>query len=303
MKTKNLILILIILGLIALSGGYAMGLFNSGTETAENIVRETENDSDSLSEQDESDSITETDIKDETKEDVLEKEEDYADEDKNNDDEKDTASFIEEGLVAYYPFNDDTKDYSSDGKDGTNHGAVFVEGKKGEALKFDGKNDFVYAPVNINPIPMPRMTMAAWVKAEDDTKIRKAVCHDNSGYDRCMGIDNRQGGQGWSCFAGDGKILGYSSVLVDKWTFVAAVYDQNAGTVKLFVDGSMHEKKGKIVGSGNDFILIGANGSTKLQREYFMGAIDEVKIYDYALSDKELNSLYETGIAKPKTEL
>ena len=310
MKAKNLIIIILVFGLIAIAGGLfmieALNQDDSSTvKKSDNIIEETdenEQGSETMNED-----MLKPDAEDNNKEDALEEEEAYADEKENdeeeNDDEKETISYLEEGLIAYYPFNEDTKDYSGEEKDATNYGAVFVEGKNGKALNFDGENTYVYAPVNINPTPMPQMTMTAWVKAGDSENIRLAISSDNGGYDRAMGMDNRQGGQGWSCFAGNGKILGYHPVAVDEWTFLAAVYNQNVGTVKLFVDGSVYEKKAKIVGGGNDFILIGANGSTKLQREFFMGVIDEVKIYDYALSDKELNSLYETGVAKPKTEL
>lgn len=297
MKAKNLLVVFAILGIVALGGGFAYGLLTKEEpekkdSTADSIVPEDE-------EVLEKDTVPEPEAKDEE---VPETKPETEIKENGENNEEEAASVVEEGLVAYYPFNKDTKDYSEEGNDGTNYGAVFVEGKNGKALSFDGKDNFVYAPVNINPIPMPQMTMAAWVKTEDDTKIRKAICHDNSGYDRCIGIDNRQGGEGWSCFAGDGKILGYDAITIDKWTFIAAVYDQMAGTVKLFVDGSTYEKKAKLVGGGNEFILIGANGSTTLQREYFMGAIDEVRIYDYALSEKELNSLYTTGIARPEAD-
>lgn len=300
MKTKNLILILIVLGLIAIVGGFILGSFNKddslNAEKTNNTIEETDKEVENGSESETvNDDVSKPDAdKEDSKEDVLEEE--------TYEDEKDPALFIEEGLVAYYPFNEDIKDYSGKEIDATNHNAYFVEGKYDKALKFNGKNSYVHALVDINPIPMPQMTMSAWVKSEDSEGIRKVICHDNSGYDRCMGADNRNG-EGWSCFAGDGKILGYSPITINKWTFIAAVYDQTAGTVKLFVDGLTYEKKGKIVGGGNDFILIGANGSTKLQREYFMGAIDEVRIYDYALSNKELNSLYKTGVARPETEL
>ena len=40
----------------------------------------------------------------------------------------------------------------------------------------------------------------------------------------------------------------------------------------------------------------------KANLSFLTGVIDEAKIYDYALSDKELNSLYKTGIAKPEIE-
>lgn len=296
---KNLIVILAVLALIVATSIFALNYTTKDDSTivnkSDNIIEKTdENIRNESNSETAHENTTKTDAEEEDKEDTLEKEKTYKNEEKSvfsNSPEL----IIEEGLIAYYPFNEDVKDYSKEGNNGTNYGAIFTKGKKGQALKFDGKESYVYAPVNINPIPMPQMTMTAWVKTEDATKIRKAVCHDNSGYDRCMGIDNRQGGEGWSCFAGDGKILGYHPVTTDEWTFIATVYNQNAGTVKLFVDSSIYEKKAKIIGGGNDYLLIGANGSTKLQREYFMGAIDEVKIYNYALSDKELNSLYKTG--------
>lgn len=206
---------------------------------------------------------------------------------------------IDPGLVAYYPFDKDTKDYSGNENDGTNHNAFFVEGKNDKALKFNGRNSYINAPVNINPDILSQMTMTAWVKENDGAKIMHVVSSDDAGYDRAMGTDNRGPGQeGWACFAGDGQVLGSHPITADKWTFIATVYDQDIGTVKLFVDGSVYEKEAKIA-KGNDFILIGARGTTKQQGEYFKGVIDEVRIYDQALSDKELNSLWKTGTILP----
>jgi hypothetical protein len=198
------------------------------------------------------------------------------------------APIIDKGLVAYYPFDGDTKDHTENGNNATNHGATFVSGIKGKALNFDGV-DFVSAPVNINPDVMPQMTMAVWVKPDDGSPIRQVISHDDVGYDRSLGIDRRGGGTGWSAFCGSGSVLGYCPVEVGKWTFIAAVYDQDAGTVKLYVNGAMYKKEGTL-GAGQDRICIGANPSF---REYFSGVIDEVKIYNRALSADELKSLYE----------
>ena len=131
----------------------------------------------------------------------------------------------EAGLVAYYPFDGDTKDLSGNGNDGTNHGATFVSGHSGQALSFNGKDNFVQAPVNINPIVMPQMTMAAWVKPDNASPIRQVISHDDGGYDRAFGIDKRGGGTGWSAFSGSGHVLGYHPVAIGEWAFIAAVYD------------------------------------------------------------------------------
>ncbi len=301
MKTRNWIIVLVVVGLVALGGGYMLGLFNQDDlETVEKISDVTE-EADELFEDNEDELDSEIIVKDEAKKDALEEEEFYVDEQGSISSDSPELS-IEEGLVAYYPFNEDIKDYSGKEIDATNHNAFFVDGKYGKALKFNGKNSYVHALVNINPSQMPQITMAAWVKETNGADIMQVISSDNSGYDRAIGADIRGAGDGWACFAGDGKVLGFHPLQTSKWTFIAAVYDQEAGTVKLFVDGSTIEKKAKSVGNSNDFITIGAREASGRLSEFFNGIIDEVKIYDYALSDTELNSLYKTGIARPISE-
>jgi hypothetical protein len=198
-------------------------------------------------------------------------------------------------LVAYYPFDGDARDYSGNGNDGTNHGATFVSGISGQALRFDGTDDYVSAPVNINPDVMPQMTMAAWVRADDDSGMT-LISHDNGGFDRTIDIDYRGGGWGWSAFSGSGGVLGYYPVTIGQWVFIAAVYDQEASTVKLYVNDALYEETGSLA-SGWDYVNIGKNPSFGA---YFYGTIDEVRIYNYALSAAEIQALYES-VSIPST--
>ena len=191
----------------------------------------------------------------------------------------------EKGLVAYYPFDGDVKDYSGNNNHGTNNGAVFVSGVRNQALSFDGKDDYVRSPVNINPDNMPQLTMVAWVQS--DAESRTVISHDNGGYDRTIGFDTRGGGAGWSAFSGTGAVLGFSPVTTGEWTFIAAVYDQDAETVKLYVDDKVYEEKGKL-SNGWDYTNIASN---PFYGGYFSGIIDEVRIYNVALSQSEINSI------------
>ena len=205
----------------------------------------------------------------------------------------------EGGLVGYWNFNEGSGniayDSSGSGNDGTIHGATFVSGISGQALSFDGKDDHVSAPVDINPTVMPQMTITAWVRADDDSGT--IVSHDDGGFDRTIDIDTRGGGKGWSAFGGSG-VVGYSPVTIGEWVFLAAVYDQSAETVKLYVNGALiSEEEGKL-GSGWDYINIGKNPSAG---DYFSGTVDEVMIYNYDLTESELKSLYEGGEA-PEAE-
>ena len=191
----------------------------------------------------------------------------------------------EAGLVAYYPFDDDLVDHSGNGNNGTSHGATFVSGYSGQALSFDGLDDYVFAPVNINAGVMPQMTMSAWARSNSNSGGTVISC-DDGGYDRTIDIDSRGGGTGWSAFSGSKGVLGYSPVTIGEWTFVAAVYDQDAETVKLYVNGALINEGEGLLESGLDYIHIGANPS---HRQYFSGAIDEVRIYNRTLSAEELN--------------
>ena len=191
------------------------------------------------------------------------------------------------GLIAYYPFDGDTTDSSGYGYDVTNYGATFTTGISGQALSFDGTDDYVRVPVDINPDALPQVTIAAWVKTD---KIEGTVIsHDNGGYDRSIDIDYRGGGTGWSAFSGSGAVLGFHPVTIGEWVFIAVAYDQDAGTVTLYVNDAVYEESGTL-GPGWDYVHIGSNPSFGA---HFSGVIDEVQIYNYALSSGEARALYE----------
>ena len=56
------------------------------------------------------------------------------------------AAITTEGLVAYYPFNGNANDESTDGHDGTVYGATLTTdrfGNSNSAYSFDGINDYI----------------------------------------------------------------------------------------------------------------------------------------------------------------
>jgi hypothetical protein len=203
------------------------------------------------------------------------------------------------GLLAFYPFEGNANDASGHGRDGTVNGAALTpSGYEGQAYAFNGSGNYIEVPVDINPGTYSQLTMGAWVQASDTNPIRQVISHDNGGYDRSLGIDNRGGGTGWSAFSGTGAVLGYKSVTQNQWTFLAVVYDQAAGTVTLYADeylgGMYSNSEPGTLGSGWTFTLIGSNPS---YGEYFGGVIDNVFFYDEALSADRLQYIAEHGAA------
>lgn len=205
---------------------------------------------------------------------------------------------ITSGLIAYYPFNGNANDESGNGKDGVVAGPVLIDDRNGKnisAYAFDGFDDIITIPVNINPDVLPQATITVWARVDVDTDFNVVISHDkvdSRGFDRSITVDNRGGGKGWSVFSGTGSVLGFEPVNAGVWVFLAAVYDQAAGTVKLFVNNKKFEKAGTLF-SGYDTTTIGANpGYSPLANAgYFNGAIDDVRIYNRALTQSEIQEI------------
>ncbi|MCK4576018.1 LamG domain-containing protein [candidate division WOR-3 bacterium] len=204
------------------------------------------------------------------------------------------AKKVTKGLIAYLPFNGNANDEISAENNGTVNGAVLTKdrfNKANCAYKFDGENDYISIPVNINPDEMPELTLVAWVKPDDISPIRQVISHDDAGFDRSLGIDGRGGGEGWSAFIGSGAVLGYHPVKKGKWILLSVAYNQADSTVKLYVNNDVYKGKG-FCGQGREDTYIGTNPTS---REFFSGVIDDVRIYNRVLTKKEINTIYQEG--------
>ena len=196
-----------------------------------------------------------------------------------------------DSLLAWFPLDGNSIDLSGNDYHGTVEGPVLTEDRFGNpngAYLFDGIDDYIHVPLNINPSQHPQLTITAWAKANDATPIRQVVSHDDGGYDRTLGIDHRGGGEGWSAFSGTGTVLGFQPVELGEWTFLAVTYDQINSTVKLYVNDTLLFEEIGSMGEGHDFLRIGSNPNFV---EFFDGAIDDVKIYNRVLFENEITAL------------
>jgi hypothetical protein len=83
-------------------------------------------------------------------------------------------------------------------------------------------------------------------------------------------------------------------VYYDKWTFVAAVYDDNEKTAKIFVDGYLVEfdsQVSSLIGIGN--LIFGQAPNNLLPANGFRGKLDNFFVYSSALSTYELNFIFQ----------
>ena len=194
-----------------------------------------------------------------------------------------------EGLVAYYNFENDANDSSGNNIHGTLVGdAGFAEGPAGYgmALNLDGDGDYVDCGLDPNLDITEQITFTYWMKAVALDKGWNTILSrgDDSWRSSRAGTENSMeaavGGTSGN------YLLGTTPVDDGQWHHVGAVY--NGETFSLYVDGELdeiEESTGLITVSSYPLYI--GNNSQNTDRDW-TGLIDEVTIYNRALSDLEV---------------
>ena len=204
-------------------------------------------------------------------------------------------------LVAYYPFNGNATDESGNGNNGTVYGASLTTDRFGNlnsAYEFDG-NDYIEAQDSDTLDLTTDMTLAAWIypaslpihgsdyknifnKRPDAGGYHFELLHGGAGYER-IGF-----------FVDDGTNFDYldastSDIALNIWTHVAATLENNV--MKIYINGTeVSSKTTTVTPSTNNLPLL--IGTAQQKNAYFKGKIDDVRIYNRALSVTEIEALY-----------
>jgi len=199
------------------------------------------------------------------------------------------------GLVGYWPGDGTAKDFSGNNNHGTLNGqADFAGGRFGKAFKLNAATgDYVRCRHSSSLNPLKAITVCAWiypVSASMGTIVSK-----NGPYSLNLQPDRKIKG---AIFAGSPPVwtIAYSKSQLDlnKWQQVALVYDSR--DIKLFTNGiseaTVSPKSGAMALTRTDmYIGYGEPGINF----YFDGLIDEVAIFRWALSEKDIKTLYDFG--------
>jgi len=240
---------------------------------------------------------------------------------------------LERGLVAYWSFdNCDARDDSGNGNDGEIHGSPeCVDGVEGKAIRFHGIKsngsyldpDRIFVP-NSDKLKFDRyMSIAYWVRIEGDKVQTGANCSGNA-VDGKGGIVLAKSGDrnGWYISTGEnGTSIGFYPWLGGKgagvsdleessyknWRFEAFVVDSLTKEIKIFVNGKLvASKKGNFdfslpnqrdlyIGVCWNAYIPGVGGACLDYWYPLDGIIDEIRIYNRALTEEEIKTLYEQG--------
>ena len=217
------------------------------------------------------------------------------------------AQFVTDGLVAYWPLDassisgDAVEDVWGD-NEGTINGALnIVAGQVGDALEFDGQT-FVDIPGtdSLNFSGKEQMTVAAWANVASDDPVDGVVagCCGSIVAQRdvnswALRYDGRNEGQEMEFIVSPGWVgdsgFGAPRPGPGEWHHLAAVV--TISEVNLYFDGELLATiafAGPIASNGPE-TEIGRAGDGG-----FMGLIDEVLIYDRALSEAEIKQIFQS---------
>lgn len=205
-----------------------------------------------------------------------------------------------DGLMAYYPFNGDANDASGNGNDGATIGtAKFSPGINGLALELDGTS-FVQCGTNLGNFGQTDFTVVAWVKTTTGGGLisKRVGCGAGSFFDVRI---NRPEYPNEVLFEVSGSephapfVAAPISLSDGNWHQIAL--SRQGTTLKCFVDAveSLETNTPTIDELQNSAPLqIGISSCTGADgTPSFVGEIDEMRIYDRALSKMEIQLLYQ----------
>ena len=210
-------------------------------------------------------------------------------------------------LLGMWLFDEDKGDVAEDSSLNDNNGVIkdakWVDGKFGTALEFEGGVGGVAIEFDLMDLNKDQ-SFSAWFKTEFDQNYHALVFHSDMGGGYRFWMWIYRNGHG-----AKGKIgLGYrpggevgleinSGIIVndDAWHHAVAVFDQTAKQASLYVDGARRAQT-TIAGLEFNETLGRLCVGNKCPGDVLPGAIDEVAVFNAALTEKDVQEIMNEGL-------
>ncbi len=195
-------------------------------------------------------------------------------------------------LLVSYPFDEGAGTQTADVSGQGNHGIVggdpqWVAGVDGSAIAFDGRNDYVTAQKSLLS-DLGQFTIACWIKADTASADRSGLVGQNDCVEYGFASPNTL--QIWTPGGGS---LNYTWPYDDTdWHHIAAVGDGTSLTI--YLDGRSVATGGSPTtnyGASTFPLNIAGDGVFDAVGNAFFGQLDDVRVYNQALSPEELAGL------------
>lgn len=217
------------------------------------------------------------------------------------------------GLVGYWKFDEGTGTQAGDFSGFRNHGTLtngptWTTGKLGQALTFDGTNDYVLIPHNAaQNSASGDLTISLWMKPSVDFDTASSIW-------TLIRKQNGAGTQGWDWVINDAGVDGQTGIFIcngsgcdplpsgdlvwnaNQWYHFVVVFDAVNLDARYYRDGVLiatvtSGPSGYVQSTGSIRI-----GDSQFSSD-FPGVMDEVRLYNRQLSAAEVKQLYKLGTA------
>ncbi|MDC0449170.1 LamG domain-containing protein [bacterium] len=179
-------------------------------------------------------------------------------------------------------------------------------GKRNASLNFDGTDDYVNigsSDPNSTLDLTERLTLSTWVKSDDTGDVTNSdiINRDDGSSKRQYNIHITNDGDGGfaKAYLNGTTVTSITDINSggSTWYHVAATWDKdvNSGKITLYINGVEENSgvKATALTSYTQEVHVGRRGSV-----YFDGQIDEVKIYNYALTEEQIKMDYAQGAVR-----
>lgn len=215
--------------------------------------------------------------------------------------ESNPDDIVTDGLISYWSLDDAVSGTGGTVTDsaGSNNGSTVngvntgVSGVVDSAFKFDGSNFVrVQNSSNLNP---EEITVSAWAKYDSLQDQQGAIVRKNQAY--VLYADNSDRGMQYYNWNTNTRVNTNVKPTIGEWEHWVAT--NNGSRIKVYKDTTpVADVEDSTNGSSNDNLGIGAQATEDDGAGLFpmSGSVDDVRIYNRALDDKEIEKLYNIGI-------
>lgn len=208
-------------------------------------------------------------------------------------------TLVTAGLSGQWSLDENSELIATDQSNNGNHLSLmnmsesnWVNGQFNSALGFNGFSQDALISNATQALQTESVTLSAWINPEQTSVNWEWVSAQGDNYGLFLRPGNRSvvfyiktAGSGWDHISTSSQSFEFN-----QWQHIAGSFNATSNTLKLYVDGSevksMTIDQGIEYSTGDGFTIGSMQGG-----RYFDGVIDEVRVYDSALTDEEISQL------------
>ena len=210
-----------------------------------------------------------------------------------------------QNLVAYYPFNTNSNDESGNLNHGVVNGAVLTTDRFGNlnsAYEFDGIDDFILVAnsASLN-VFNSNLTITMWLYNDNpslsDTSykgVSKGGWNTGVGYELLYTNYWNSGTLHFTTGSSGNNVYSFNN-FSNQWVMLTGVYDNATSTKKMYINGveqsTTVQGVDDLISSAHD-LYIGRRHPSNSYSGFVKGKMDDIRIYNVALSATEILNLY-----------